>query len=132
MSTIPGRNILIVDDDIHVAETMELIFLARGYKARLAHSAEEAIEVIANWEPALAIVDVMLPRMNGIQFREVLQANYPSCQVILMSGNPATEDLLQSARNNGHPQLQILPNPLHPTHILEIVAGLLPGVTGEA
>lgn len=132
MSIVISAKILIVDDDVHVAETLELIFLARGYKVRLAHSAEEAIESIADWEPALAIVDVMLPRMNGLQFREVLQSNYPSCQVILMSGHPAANDLLESAQQSGNPMLEILSKPLHPTHILEIVAGLLPGVTGEA
>jgi DNA-binding NtrC family response regulator len=132
MPTVSGSKILIVDDDVHVAKTLELIFLARGYKVQLAHSAEDAIEVIAGWEPALAIVDVMLPHMNGIQFREVLQSNYPDCQAILMSGHPATEELLQAAHQNGNPLVQILNKPLHPTHILDIVAGLLPGVTGEA
>jgi len=128
----PGAKILIVDDDNHVAETLELIFMARGYKVRMALSAEDAIELIADWEPSLAIVDVMLPRMNGIQFRDVLQSNYPNCQVILMSGHPGTEDLLQSNRRDGQPLLEILAKPLHPTHLLEIVAGMLPGATGEA
>ena len=112
LPTVSGAKILLVDDDIHVAETLELIFMARGFKVRLAHSAEDAIELIADWEPTLAIVDVMLPRMNGIQFRDVLQSNYPNCQVILMSGHPATEDLLQSSRADGHPLLRILPKPL--------------------
>lgn len=131
-TTFGGSKILIVDDDVHVAETLELIFMARGYKVRLAHSAEDAIELISGWEPVLAIVDVMLPCMNGIQFREVLQSNYPNCQVILMSGHPGTDELLQSPKSGGPPLLQILSKPLHPTHILEIVAGMLPGVTGEA
>jgi CheY-like chemotaxis protein len=127
-----GRRILIVDDDVHVAETLELILLARGYKARTANSAEDAIETIASWEPELAIVDVMLPRMNGIEFGDVLRSNYPNCQLILVSGHPGTEDLLKVARKDGHPLLEILAKPLHPTRILEIVAGLLPGMPGEA
>jgi DNA-binding NtrC family response regulator len=127
-----STRILIVDDDEHVGETLELIFLARGYKTRMAHSAEDAIEMIAGWEPSLAVIDVMLPRMNGIQLREVLQSNYPNCQVILMSGHPGTADLLESTRRDGQPLVQILAKPLHPTHLLELVAGMLPGVTGEA
>ena len=132
MPTATAGKILIIDDDIHVAETLELIFLARGYKVKLAHSAEDGVEILAGWEPDLAIVDVMLPRMNGIQFRELLQENYPDCQAILMSGHPATDELLQSAHTNGNSMVQVLNKPLHPTHILELVAGLLPGVTGEA
>jgi DNA-binding NtrC family response regulator len=132
MPTVQGSQILIVDEDEHVAETLELIFLARGYQVRLAHSAEDAIELIAQWKPALTIVDVMLPQMNGIQFRDVLQSNYPDCQVILMSGDHATDELLQAASQNGYPPLQVLNKSLHPTHILELVVGLLPGITGEA
>jgi DNA-binding NtrC family response regulator len=70
--------------------------------------------------------------MNGIQLRDVLHSNYPNCQVILMSGHPGANDLAETARQNGSPMLQILSKPLHPTHILDIVAELLPGVTGEA
>lgn len=133
MTTLPGGgSILVVDDDAHVAETLQMILMARGYKVRVAFSAEEGVEIIAAWEPNLAIVDVMLPRMNGIQFGEVLRSNYPNCQVILVSGHPGTSDLLEAARQNGKPLLEILAKPLHPTHILEIVAGLLPGVGGEA
>jgi len=127
-----GQRILVVDDDVHVAETLELIFMARGYKVRTANSAEEAIETISTWEPELAIVDVMLPRMNGIEFGDVLRSNYPGCQLILVSGHPGTEELLNLAHKDGRPSLEILAKPLHPTRILEIVAGLLPGSTGEA
>lgn len=133
MATLPGSgNILVLDDDVHVAETLQMILLARSYKVRVANSAEEAIEIIASWEPDLAIVDVMLPRMNGIEFGDVLRSNYPDCQLILVSGHPGTGQLLEDAKNDGHPLLEILAKPLHPTHILELVAGLLPGVGGEA
>jgi len=133
MATFPGGgSILVLDDDVHVAETLQMILLARGYKVRLAHSAEEAIETIAGWEPDLAIVDVMLPRMNGIEFGDVLKSNYPQCQLVLVSGHPGTSDLLESTRKDGQPLREILAKPLHPTHILEIVAGLLPGIAAEA
>lgn len=133
MSTLSaGRNILVVDDDEPVAETLQMILLAHGYKVRIANSAEQGIEIIADWEPDLAIIDVMLPRMNGIQFADVLRSNYPASQFVLVSGHPGTSELLDAARKNGQPFLEILAKPLHPTHILEIVASLLPGIGGEA
>ena len=102
MATLPGGGrILVLDDDVHVAETLQMILLARGYKVRVANSAEEAIETIAGWEPDLAIVDVMLPRMNGIEFGDVLRSNYPQCQLVLVSGHPGTSDLLETARRDG-------------------------------
>lgn len=111
-----------VDDEPSVAETLELILLRRGYEVRVANSAETAIETIATWAPDLAIVDVMLPRMNGIELGIALQDNYPKCRLLLMSGYPGTIELLEEAQDRGY-SFEILPKPLHPTSILEMVSG---------
>jgi CheY-like chemotaxis protein len=130
MPVTPGsRRILILDDEASVAETLEMIFRGCGYEVRVALSAEQAIEIIAEWQPDLAIVDVMLPRMNGIQFGTVLKSNYPACHILLMSGHPGTGELLEMAREQGH-NFEILAKPLHPALILDIVAHLLPVVKG--
>jgi len=131
-TTMPGaarsRRILILDDEIAIADTLEMIFRGCGYEVRSAHSAEQAIETIAAWQPDLAIVDVMLPQMNGIEFGIVLVSNYPSCCVVLVSGHPSTGELLEMARKQGH-EFEILAKPIHPGIILEIVSNLLPGVS---
>jgi DNA-binding NtrC family response regulator len=126
-----GGRILVVDDDTAVARSLELIFITRSYTVRVAHSAEEAIETIAVWRPEVAVVDVMLPHMNGIELGAVLRDNYPDCKVVLVSGHPGTEELLETARREGH-SFEILPKPLHPTHILDIVAELMPKISGDA
>jgi len=126
-----SRRILVVDDEVAVADTLSLIFSGCGYEAHSAHSAEEAIETISTWQPDVAVVDVMLPRMNGIEFGIVLKSNYPACRVVLVSGHPGTEELLELARRRGH-DFDILAKPLHPDVILEIVSNLLPGATSGA
>jgi len=126
MPSMPGsRKILIVDDEVKVAETLDLIFSTRGYEVRTAYSAEQAIEVLAEWRPELAIVDVMLPQMNGIDFGIALKSNYPECVLLLLSGHPGTVDLLEGAREQGH-NFDILAKPLHPSFILDTVSSLLP------
>jgi DNA-binding response OmpR family regulator len=126
-----SRKILIVDDEIKVAETLELIFATQGYAVRVAHSAEQAIEVLAVWRPDLALVDVMLPCMNGIDLGITLEANYPGCLLLLFSGHPGATALLDDAREQGH-NFDILAKPLHPSEILNTVSGLLPTATGPA
>jgi len=129
---MPGsRKILIVDDEVKVAETLELIFSTRGYEVRAAYSAEQAIETLATWKPDLAIVDVMLPRMNGIELGITLEQNYPECQLLLLSGHPGTAALLEGAREQGY-NFDILAKPLHPAYILETVSNLLPAASGPA
>jgi DNA-binding response OmpR family regulator len=132
MPSMPGsRKILIVDDEVKVAETLDLIFSTRGYEVRVAFSAEQAIEVLAEWRPELAIVDVMLPRMNGIDFGIALKANYPDCVLLLLSGHPGTSALLEGASAQGH-NFDILAKPLHPAFILDTVSSLLPAANGPA
>jgi DNA-binding NtrC family response regulator len=126
-----ARRILIVDDEVTVAETLELIFRGRGYEVRAAFSAEQAIEILAQLQPDLVITDVMLPQMNGIDLGCVVKANYPSCQVLLASGHPGTSELLESAWQKGN-HFEILAKPLHPTMILDVVAGLLPDKSAGA
>jgi CheY-like chemotaxis protein len=126
-----NRRILIVDDEVNVAQTLELVFRGCGYEARSALSAEQAIEMIATWQPDLAILDVMLPKMNGIEFGGVLKANYPECQVLLASGHPGTSELLEMAWRKGN-HFEILAKPLHPAVILELVANMLPSAKDQA
>jgi len=57
---------------------------------RLLTQRKKAIDVIAGWEPDVAIVDVMLPVMNGFDFSIILKANYPACRLMLFSGEPDT------------------------------------------
>jgi DNA-binding NtrC family response regulator len=126
MPAVAGsRKILIVDDEGKVTETLGLIFSTRGYEVRVACSAEQAIETLAEWKPDLAIVDVMLPQMNGIEFGIALKSNYPECHLLLFSGHPDTGALLDGAREQGH-NFDILAKPLKPSYILSAVYNLLP------
>lgn len=121
-----GSRILVLDDEPHVADTLAAIFRMHGYEVKVAYSAEEAIETIAEWEPDLALVDVMLPGMNGVEFAIVLKENYAACRFLLLSGHISTGELLQEAAKKGH-NFEILAKPEHPAHLLERVRGILGG-----
>ena len=124
------RRILIVDDEIAIADTLELIFRMQRYDARVAYSAELAVEVIAAWQPELAVLDVILPEMNGIDLAIVIKENYPKCHIILFSGHSNTSMLLEEAGKKGH-NFEVLPKPVQPDVMLERAAELL-GPSGVA
>jgi CheY-like chemotaxis protein len=121
-----SRRILIVDDEVAIADTLALIFRTQHYEVRAAYSAEQAIEVIAEWRPDLAIIDVMLPEMNGIDLAIVTKANYSGCHVLLFSGHSNTAMLLEEAGKKGH-QFEVLAKPVHPSVMLERASELLAG-----
>jgi len=120
----PTGKILIVDDEVHISETLGMVFSARGYEVRGANSAEQAIEILAQWQPDAAILDVMLPHMNGIDLGLVIRSNYPTCRLLLISGHPDTGALLEEAKAKGH-SFEILAKPIHPAYILAAVSDLL-------
>lgn len=125
MCPVPaGRKILVIDDEANIADTLALIFISSGYEAKTSYSAEQALETLEEWRPDLAIIDVVLPGMNGIEFAIFLKASYPACQFLLFSGQPGTTGLLEDAKKKGH-LFDILAKPLHPTYMLATVAGML-------
>ena len=125
MSGIPGsRKIIVVEDEETIADTLAMIFSSNGYEARSAYSAEQALEMLEAWPPDLAIIDVVLPGMNGIEFAIFLKASYPDIHFLLFSGQPGTGGLLEEARKKGH-LFEILAKPLHPSFMLATVANML-------
>jgi DNA-binding response OmpR family regulator len=123
--------VLVVDDETNIRNSLAAIFTSRGYESKTAFSAEQAVEIIAGWEPDLAIVDVGLPKMNGIDLAIALKNGHPTCRVLLFSGPPNTADLLAQAEANGH-LFEIVAKPAHPTVMLNRAAHLLSPVFPEA
>jgi CheY-like chemotaxis protein len=121
------RSILIVDDEPTITDTLSTIFEKHGYEVRCAHSAEAAIETIARWSPDLAIIDVMLPRMNGIELAGVVKANRPQCHLVLFSGHSGTQALIEEAAKKGN-MFEILVKPVHPFFMLDFVSSLFADV----
>jgi CheY-like chemotaxis protein len=81
-----GASILLVDDDpdfrLLLRETLE----ALGYRIHEAGDGREALTVMENEEPDLAIVDIDMPRMNGIEFTKKVKAISPQFPVMMITG----------------------------------------------
>ena len=121
------NRVLIVDDEDVIAVTLSLIFRAMGYETRTAWSAEEAVELLEEWRPDLALVDVFLPGMNGVDFGIYLRCVSPQCKVVLVSGHPGSGELRRDAARIGH-EMELIPKPVHPRELLDRAAELLSGI----
>jgi DNA-binding NtrC family response regulator len=119
-----GSKVLIVDDEVPIADSLAMIFASHRFDVRVAYSAESAIEIISLWQPDLAILDVILPGMNGIDLAIATRENYPSCRIILFSGNADTSSLLEEAAKKGY-SFDVLAKPVHPDLMLEAASSLL-------
>ncbi len=85
--------ILIVEDDADIRELMKIFLEADGYRVSVAADGLEAIEELQRGpRPALILLDLMMPRMDGEQFLKQMRASrYADVPVVIMSGHTAAE-----------------------------------------
>lgn len=96
-STAPGRTILVADDDPDLLMLVDRRLSRAGYTVISARDGQEALDLIAEFSPRMAVLDVMMPKHSGIEVLERLRAD-PATEtlpVILMSAG-FTGDRTQS------------------------------------
>jgi len=77
--------ILVVDDETTMLETLSSFFGNRGYQLMTAASAEAALKLIKEEQPALALIDIKLPGMNGIELLKIIKRDYPGVKTFVIT-----------------------------------------------
>ena len=85
------NHILIVEDDKEIREGVEIYLKSQGYKVFQARDGVEGLEILDREEIHLAIVDIMMPRMDGIQMTLKLREKY-DFPVIMLSAKSEEVD----------------------------------------
>ena len=119
-----GKIILVVDDEPVIARSLSAILSSHGYEVKYALSAEEGLLATEVWTPDLAIIDVILPKKNGIEMAIALRVKHPEMRLLLFSGQAETNELLEEANKRGH-RFEVLAKPAHPVVVLETISKLL-------
>jgi len=90
---MPSR-ILVVDDEPQNVELIEAILEPEGYRLLIARDGEEALQQFARCQPDLVLLDVMMPRLSGLDVCRQLKGNPDSrlTPVVLVTSLSATED----------------------------------------
>ena len=77
--------ILIVDDETAMLEALSGFFSSRGYQLMTATSAEAALKLIAQEQPSLALIDIKLPGMNGIELLKAIKRDHPTVKTFIIT-----------------------------------------------
>lgn len=72
------ENILIADDEPHVARLLRLSLEREGYQVDMAHNGIQALELINKKSPDLLITDINMPKMDGEELCMKLKENLPN------------------------------------------------------
>jgi two-component system response regulator HydG len=81
-----GQPILVVDDDADICETLTRVLESQGYDVLTAGSGEEAVTITQDKDCQLAIIDVKLPDIDGLETLLRLKEINPDILIIMMTG----------------------------------------------
>ena len=85
-------NILIVDDDKNIRKLMQVVLERQGFNVYSASDGIEALKVIDQVKINLAIVDVMMPNLDGYEFTKTLRDGNDDLSVLMVSAKQLAED----------------------------------------
>ena len=93
-----GINILVVDDEKELADILELYLIGDGYTVHKFYTGAEALDCIAHTALDLAILDIMLPDMDGFQICRKIREKY-YYPVIMLTAKADDGDKIMGLRN---------------------------------
>lgn len=76
-----GRLILVADDDPDLRILLERRLVKSGHRVIVASDGEEAIRLFDQWSPQLAVLDVMMPKLSGVEVLARIRARPEASQV---------------------------------------------------
>ncbi|MCR3956278.1 MAG: response regulator transcription factor [Gudongella sp.] len=88
------ENILVVDDEKEIVELIELYLVKENYKIIKAYDGEEALYKVRESEISLAIVDIMMPKLNGFQVIKEIRKEYNIPVIILSARDDFSDKIL--------------------------------------
>ena len=109
--------ILVVDDEVIIADTLAMILNMNGARAHAAYSAESALDLAHELKPDILISDIVMGGMSGVELAMRLATDLPGCRLILISGQSASSDLPSQMSAKGY-SFEFLEKPITPRQLL--------------
>ena len=104
-------NILVCDDDKEIVEAIEIYLSKEGYQIYKAYNGEQALKIIAQTEIHLLILDIMMPKVNGIEVAKEIRKD-KAVPIIMLSAKSEDYDKINGL-NTGADDYMTKPfNPL--------------------
>ena len=88
-----SSKILVIDDERAVKKTIEIALEDSGYELFFADNGKEGLQVYNAHHPALTILDLKMPIMDGVEFLDHIKSSAYSCPVIVLTGHGTDEDV---------------------------------------
>jgi DNA-binding NtrC family response regulator len=77
--------LLLVDDEVGVRESLKMVF-SKSYRLAEADNVDGALAQIQNARPEVVLLDVLMPKTDGIELLRRIKEIHPGCAVIILTG----------------------------------------------
>jgi DNA-binding NtrC family response regulator len=114
--------ILVVDDDAIVIKSCKRILEAEGFEVSSVPGADQALEAIRTSDFDLLLIDVKMPRHDGMYLMREIKKNWPEIPTIIMSGYPTPETIAEVLRLGA---TLFIPKPFRPDELVKSVRQVL-------
>src|SRR5262249_10571040 len=115
-------SILITDDDVGCREALRDIMEPEGYRTYLASSGEEAVEIVQQEPVHLALLDMHMPRLTGLETLELVRQVNAILPCILVTADPDEGLMRQAIRARAY---SVIPKPVSKNVVLYTVVRAL-------
>ena len=89
-----GSHILLVEDDIDLAEWIADYLTARDFKVTTCHRGDEAVELIGSLNPDIVLLDGMLPGMDGLDVCKTVRATFTNPIIMITARDEEIDEVL--------------------------------------
>src|SRR5581483_7861430 len=123
--TVPSKTeiskgkILIVDDEEVVRESLHQWFDSEGYLTRAAASGKDALTLVAEQQFDLALLDIKMPGMDGIELQQRLAEADPDLSIVIMTGYGTVETAVQALKRGAY---DYVTKPIDPDELSRLIA----------
>jgi DNA-binding NtrC family response regulator len=114
--------ILVVDDDAIVIKSCKRILEAEGFEVSSVPGADQALEAIRTSDFDLLLIDVKMPKHDGMYLMREIKKNWPEIPTIIMSGYPTPETIAEVLRLGA---TLFIPKPFRPDELVKSVRQVL-------
>ncbi len=97
---LPEKRLLIIDDERRMADSLQSLFEAEGYRADVAYGGVEGIEKIRANDYQVIITDIRMGDRDGYEVMRFVRDNRPKALVIAITGYVSTESVIQAIRQS--------------------------------
>ncbi len=122
----PKPKVLIVDDDSELLESLRLVVELAGFAVITAENGVRGLQAFRNTDPAAVLIDIVMPKLDGIETVRQMRREGPSAKIIVMSGSPQVGkvELADAARELG--AVAALEKPFDPAELTKLLRELVP------